>query len=84
MGLSLAYPKSSPFTQSCTSEADAPEEKRWPTCQSPVLASCASRAPLSPMPELDEVAKGMTVLPVKSFALTKPFTGHAAMPHQMG
>lgn len=31
-----------------------------------------------------EVQKGMTVLPVKSLALTNVSTGHAAMPHQIG
>lgn len=41
-------------------------------------------APLSPMPLLAEVQKGMTVLPVKSLALTNVSTGHAAMPHQIG
>ena len=31
-----------------------------------------------------EVAKGMTVLPVKSLFFTKVSTGHATIPHQMG
>ena len=39
---------------------------------------------LSPKPELAEVANGITVLPVKSFASTNVSTGHAAIPHQMG
>ena len=37
-----------------------------------------------PRPLPPEVAKGMIVFPAKSFPLTKPLTGHAAMPHQMG
>lgn len=49
-----------------------------------VVVSFASCAALSPSPEEAEVAKGMTVLPVKSLAITKAFTGHAAPPHQMG
>ena len=72
------------LTQSVTSCCVTAEGKRWPSCQSPVPASAASCAPLSPMPLLAEVQKGMTVLPVKSLALTNVSTGHAAMPHQIG
>lgn len=39
--------------------------------------------PLSPKPELEEVQKGTTVFPVKSFAFTKLSTGHAAIPHHI-
>ena len=46
--------------------------------------SAASSFALSPTPDEAEVQNGMTVLPLKSFALTKLFTGHAASPHQMG
>jgi hypothetical protein len=67
-----------------TSLSDAPDKKRIPSCQSPVPASSAKRVPLSPSPEDDEVQHGITVLPVKSFAFTKPSTVHAAMPHQIG
>lgn len=72
------------LTQSVTSCCVTAEGKRWPSCQSPVSASAASCVPLSPMPLLAEVQKGMTVLPVKSLALTNVSTGHAAMPHQIG
>ena len=73
-----------PFTQDCTSSSEGLERKRTPSCQSPVPASSASSVPLSPRPELAEVQKGITVLPVKSLASTKPLTGQAAMPHQIG
>ena len=55
-----------------------------PQAQSPVPAISASKAPLSPMLELEDVQNGITVLPVKSLAVTKALTGHAAMPHQIG
>lgn len=35
------------------------------------------------MPDEDEVQNGMTFLPEKSFFSTNPFTGHAAIPHQI-
>ena len=52
--------------------------------QSPVPARSASRVPLSPIPDEEEVQNGITVLPVKSLFSTKLSTGHAAMPHQIG
>ena len=72
------------LTQSATSCCVTADGKRLPVCQSPVPASAASCVPLSPMSLLPEVQKGMTVLPVKSLALTNVSTGHAAMPHQIG
>lgn len=71
-------------SHSCISPSLTLERKRIPSCQSPVPASSASSCPLSPKPELAEVANGITVLPVKSFASTNVSTGHAAIPHQMG
>ena len=71
-------------THSVTSSWLALERNRCPSCQSPVPASSASSSPLWPKPELEEVQKGITVLPVKSLASTKVSTGQAAMPHQMG
>ena len=76
--------KFKPSTHWTTCCWEAPEENRWPVRQSPVPAIWASSSPLWPKPELDEVQKGMTVLPVKSLFFTKSFTGQAAMPHQMG
>ena len=55
-----------------------------PSFHSPFFAMALSCLSLSPIPELAEVQNGITVLPVKSFTLTNPFTGHAAIPHQMG
>lgn len=81
--LILSYSPSS-STQAWISASEAPERNRMPSCQSPVPASSASRFPLSPMPDEEDVQKGITVFPVKSFASTKVFTGHAAMPHQIG
>ena len=83
-GGALSVYKPSSAIQLSTSSWLTPEEKRWPSCHSPVPASSASNSPLSPRPELEEVQNGMTVLPVKSLASTKPSTGQAAMPHQMG
>ena len=71
-------------TQACTSAASTPERNLIPACQSPVPARSAKSCPLSPMSEVEEVQKGITVLPVKSLASTKVSTGQAAMPHQMG
>ena len=70
--------------QLVTSLSDALERNLCPVSQLPSPAISASSLPLSPRPELDEVQKGTTVLPVKSFAVIKPLTGQAAMPHQMG
>ena len=64
--------------------AETPEENLCPSSQLPVPAISASSSPLCPIPEEEEVAKGMTVFPVKSLASTKAFTGHAAFPHHMG
>lgn len=44
----------------------------------------ASWSALLPRPEEAEVAKGITVLPVKSLPFKNVFTGYAAEPHQMG
>ena len=46
-----------------------------PSSHSPVPAICASSFPLSPISEVAEVQKGMTVLPVKSLPFTKLLTG---------
>ena len=81
--LILSY-SSSPFTHSCTSASSAPDRNLIPSCQSPVPARSASRVPLSPIPDEEEVQNGITVLPVKSLFSTKLSTGHAAMPHQIG
>lgn len=48
------------------------------------VARTSHLLPLSPRPELADVAKGMTVLPLKSLCLTKVSTGQAAIPHQIG
>lgn len=40
--------------------------------------------PLFPRPLDAEVQNGITVLPLKSLALTKVFTGQATIPHQIG
>ena len=71
-------------TQSTTSASSTPDRNLMPSCQSPVPAISASSWPLSPRLEEEEVQKGITVFPVKSFASTKVSTGQAAMPHQMG
>lgn len=63
---------------------DSPEENRSPSSQFPVPAISSSKFPLSPSPELADVQNGMTVFPVKSFAVINPSTGHAAIPHQIG
>jgi len=49
-----------------------------------VPAFWASSLPLLPSPELEDVAKGITVFPVKSFASINLSTGQAAIPHQIG
>lgn len=67
-----------------TPSAEAPDEKRSPVSQFPVPAASASSSPLSPRSELDEVQNGITVFPVKSFAVTNPSTDHAAICHQIG
>ncbi len=60
-----------PRTQFWTSCADAPESKRFPSCQAPVLAAAAKFLPLSDKGDMALVAKGITVLPVKSCFSTK-------------
>ena len=74
----------SPFTHSCTSASSGLEPNLIPSCQSPVPAMSARSCPLSPSPDDAEVAKGITVFPVKSLFSTKESTGHAAMPPQIG
>lgn len=76
--------RSGPSSQVWTSLSLTLERKRWPSIQSPAPASSARSWPLSPKPELAEVQKGITVLPVKSLLWTKVSTGQAASPHQMG
>ena len=71
-------------TQSTTSASSTPDRNLMPSCQSPVPARSASRVPLSPIPDEEEVQNGITVLPVKSLFSTNVSTGHAAMPHQIG
>ena len=78
------YYRSKLSTQSRTVASDVPDENLRPSSQSPVPANSSSCRPLSPKPELDEVQNGITVLPLKSLASIKPFTGQAAIPHQMG
>ena len=58
---------------SVISDSDAQLRKRSPSSQLPVPASSLSSSPLCPRPEDVEVQNGITVLPVKSFAFTKPF-----------
>lgn len=70
-------------SQACTSSAVTREEKRIPSSHSPLPASSANSSPLSPRSELEEVQKGITVLPVKSLASTNVSTGQAAMPHHI-
>ena len=72
------------FTHEVTSSFDAPEEKRLPSCQSPLPACFSKSFPLSPIPDEVHVQYGITVFPLKSFNCTKPLTGHAAIPHQIG
>ncbi|MDY3689560.1 MAG: hypothetical protein SO032_03670 [Bifidobacterium pseudolongum] len=62
----------------------ADELNRWPSFQSPVVASLASSLALDPSGELTDVQNGITVLPLKSLPCTKLFTGHTASPHQIG
>ena len=66
------------------SESDGLDLKRCPSCQFPVPASCASKSPLCPKPDEEDVQNGITVFPVKSFSFTKVSTGHAAIPHHIG
>ena len=80
----VLHQKPRPSIQAWTASSEALEEKRWPSSQVPVPAASASSLPLSPKSELEEVQKGITVFPVKSLASTKPSTGHAAIPHQIG
>lgn len=70
--------------QDATSSLLAPELNLFPSCQSPVPAISASNLPLSPSSEDADVQNGITVLPVKSLELINVFTGHAAIPHQIG
>ncbi|WCA41034.1 hypothetical protein PGB23_00895 [Bifidobacterium pseudolongum subsp. pseudolongum] len=72
------------LTQSSTVCVFADELNRWPSFQSPVVASLASSLALDPSGELTDVQNGITVLPLKSLPCTKLFTGHAASPHQIG
>ena len=72
------------LTQSSTVCVFADELNRWPSFQSPVVASFARLLALEPSGELADVQNGITVLPLKSLARTKAFTGHAASPHQIG
>ena len=80
------YPIASDETQVRTSSSDAPLSKRWPSVHVPASppASDSSPVALSPTGDEIEVQNGITVLPAKSLPATKPFVGHAAMPHQMG
>lgn len=66
------------------SESDGFDLKRCPSSQFPPFASSASKSPLCPNPDDDDVQNGITVFPLKSFALTKVSTGHAAIPHHIG
>lgn len=72
------------LSHSLTCVSDTFEENLIPSSQFPVPAASFSSSPLSPKPELTDVQNGITVFPVKSFALINPSTGHAAMPHQIG
>ena len=69
---------------SLMSESDGLELKRCPSSQLPVPASSFSNPPLCPKEDDADVQNGIMVLPVKSLALTKVSTGHAATPHQIG
>ncbi len=66
--------------QELISESDGFDLKRCPSNQFPPLASSASNSPLCPKPDDDDVQNGITVFPLKSFALTNVSTGHAAIP----
>lgn len=55
-----------------------------PSSQVPVSLRLFSFFTLSPKGLDADVQNGITVLPVKLFSLTKLFTGHAAMPYQIG
>ena len=65
-----------PSSQACTSSWLTREGKRCPSsqfaCRRPVSARSS---PLSPRPELEEVQKGITVLPVKSLVVDKVVHG---------
>lgn len=54
------------FTQAATSCAEAPAGSRLPGFQAAVLAVCRRMASVLPIPLPPEVAKGITVLPVRS------------------
>lgn len=69
---------------SLISLSDGLEENICPVSHLPPLASSSNNFPLLPIPEEADVQKGITVLFVKSFALTNVFTGQAAIPHQIG
>lgn len=60
--------------------SDGLEENLCPVSHLPPLASFSNSFPLLPISEEADVQKGMTVLLVKSFALTNVFTGQAAIP----
>lgn len=53
-------------TQSCTSDSETLERNRSPSSHSPVPAISSRSLPLSPIPKEDDVANGITVLPVSS------------------
>lgn len=72
------------LTHLTTSSSETLEENRIPVCQSPVPVMSASNSPLSLRPELEEMQKGITVLPEKSLFFTKSLTGHTALLHQTG
>ena len=80
--LTLIYFKLS--VHSLISESDGLALKRCPSNQFPELASSASNSPLLPKPDDVDVQNGITVFPLKSFALTNVSTGHAAIPHHIG
>lgn len=77
-------PSSRDVTHSRTMLSEAPDLNRIPVCQFPVPAISSSNSPLCPKTELDEVQNGITVFPVKSFDVINLFTGHEAIPHQIG
>lgn len=69
---------------SLISLSDGLDENLCPVSHLPPLASFSNSFPLLPISEEADVQKGITVLLVKSFALTNVFTGQAAIPHQIG
>lgn len=60
------------------------DENLFPSSQFPLSAMDSKFFPLFPRPLDAEVQNGITILPLKSLALTKVFTGQAAIPHQIG